>query len=114
MKSAQILIDMNADPNYIDGLGRTYLMYAARAGFLPMVDLLISQGVDIDAADNDGLTALTISYKYKKDVIVKFLLKSGAQPWIKKPYNADQQSLIKELDGRWGNKNPEKQNETQK
>lgn len=105
MKSAQILIDMNADPNYVNGLGRTYLMHAARVGFLPVVDLLISQGVDINATDNDGVTALGIAYKHRKNVIVKFLLKSGAEPWIQKPFNANNQSLIKELENRWGDKN---------
>ncbi len=104
MKAAQILIDMNADPHYVNGLGRTYLMHAARVGFLPMVDLLISQGVNINATDNDGITALAIAYKHKKDVIVKFLLKSGAEPWLKKPYNPDQQNLIQELETRWGGK----------
>lgn len=105
MKSAQILIDMNADPNYVNGLGRTYLMHAARVGFLPMVDLLISQGVDINVTDNDGTTALGIAYKHKKNVVVKLLLKSGAEPWIQKPYKPENQSLIKELETRWGKAN---------
>ncbi len=105
MKSAQILIDMNADPNYINGLGRTYLMHAARVGFLPMVDLLITQGVDINATDNNGTTALGIAYKHKKNVVVKLLLKSGAEPWIQKPYKPENQSLIKELKTRWGKTN---------
>lgn len=105
MKSAQILIDMNADPNYVNGFGRTYLMHAARVGFLPMVDLLISQKVDINATDNDGVTALGIAYKHKKNVVVKLLLKSGAEPWIQKPYKPENQSLIKELETRWGKTN---------
>lgn len=105
MKTAQILIDMNADVNYTDGLGRTYLMHAARVGFLPMVDLLVSQGVDVNASDNGGITPLAIAYKYKKEVIVKFLLKAGAKPWIERPYTPGYHNLIKELESRWGNKN---------
>ena len=101
IKSAKILITMNADINYVDGIGRTYLMHAARTGFLPMVDLLVSQGSDVDATDNAGLTALAIAYRHKKEVIAKFLIKNGAKPWIKKPYNPDNQNLIKELENRW-------------
>ncbi len=101
LRAAQMLIDMNADVNYVDGLGRTYLMHAARVGFLPMVDLLVSQGADVNATDNDGITALTIAYRHKKEIIVKFLLKHDAKTWIQKPYKAEQQNLIKELESRW-------------
>lgn len=108
IKSAQILIEMNADPNYVNGLGRTYLMSAARLGFLPMADLLISQGVDINALDNEGLTALATAQKYKQDIMVKFLLKSGAQSLAKKPRIVEQ-NIIKELENRWGIQNTEVQ-----
>jgi hypothetical protein len=50
---------------------------------------------------NDGATALTFAYRYKQEVVAKFLLKSGAKPWIEKPYEPDEQSLIKELENRW-------------
>ena len=101
LKTAQILIDMNADCNYIDGLGRSYLMHAARVGFLPMVQLLVEQKVDVNATDNQGITALSIAYKHKKDIIAKFLLKSGAKSWIEIPAKSQDQILIKELENRW-------------
>jgi ankyrin repeat protein len=87
--------------DYRDVLGQTYLMYAARAGFLPAVEMLISRGVDANEMSNDGATALTFAYRYKQEVVAKFLLKSGAKPWIEKPYEPDEQSLIKELENRW-------------
>jgi len=101
LKAANILINMNANLNYVDGFGRTYLMHAARVGFFPMVDLLVSQGVDVNSVDNDGFTALSIAYRHKKDIISAFLIKKGAEPWIKKPYDPEQQNLIKELENRW-------------
>lgn len=102
--SLKLLLTNGANINYIDAFGRTYLMHAARVGFLPAVDLLISKGVvDVNAMDNDGFTSLAIAYRHKKDVIVKFLLKHGAQTWIEKPYDSSSQSLIKELNDRWKN-----------
>jgi len=102
--SLKLLLTNGANINYVDAFGRTYLMHAARVGFLPAVDLLISKGVvDVNAMDNDGFTSLAIAYRHKKDVIVKFLLKHGAQTWIEKPYDSSSQSLIKELNDRWKN-----------
>jgi len=100
-KSIKLLIENKADVNYLDNFGRTYLMHAARVGFLPAVEMLVSQGVDINAMDNDGFTALSIAYRHKKEIIVKFLLKNGAKTWIEKPYDPQNQSLIKELENRW-------------
>jgi ankyrin repeat protein len=84
-----------------DAFGRTYLMHAARLGFLPAVDLLIGRGIDVNAMDNDGFTALSIAYRHKKELIVQYLLKNGAKTWIEKPYKPEDQSLIKELENRW-------------
>jgi ankyrin repeat protein len=100
-KSLELLVDNNADVKYVDAFGRTYLMHAARVGFLPAVELFVSKGVDINAMDKDGFTALAIAYRHKKEVIVKYLLKNGAKTWIEKPYNPEDQSLIKELENRW-------------
>lgn len=101
--SLKLLVENGANVNYVDAFGRTYLMHASRVGFLPAVDLLVSKGLDVNAMDNDGFSALAIAYRHKKDVIVKFLLKHGAQTWIEKPYDSSSQSLIKELNDRWKN-----------
>ncbi len=101
IKALEILVRNKADINYIDSFGRTSLMHAARLGFLPAVELFVLEGADVNAMDNDGFTALSIAYRHKKEVIVKFLLKNGAKPWIEKPYEAEKHSLIKELENRW-------------
>ncbi len=101
IKALEILVSNKADIEYVDSFGRTSLMHAARVGFLPAAELLVSKGVDVNVMDNDGFTALSIAYRHKKEIIVKFLLKNGAKPWIEKPYNPEKQSLIQELENRW-------------
>jgi ankyrin repeat protein len=101
IKALELLIDNKADPKYIDAFGRTYLMHASRVGFLPAVELFVSKGVDVNAMDNDGFTALSIAYRHKKEIVVKYLLQNGAKTWIEKPYEPGDQSLIKELENRW-------------
>ena len=101
LKSIELLIKNKARTDYIDAFGRTYLMHAARVGFLPAVQLFIASGIDVNAMDQDGFTALSIAYRHKKEVIVKYLLKNGAKTWIEKPYDPKRQSLIQELENRW-------------
>lgn len=101
IKALEILVQNKADINYFDSFGRTSLMHAARVGFLPAVELLVLKGADVNIMDNDGFTALSIAYRHQKEIIVKFLLKNGAKPWIEKPYEAEKHSLIKELENRW-------------
>ncbi len=101
IKALEILVKNKADINYFDSFGRTSLMHAARVGFLPAVELFVLQGADVNTMDNDGFTALSIAYRHQKEIIVKFLLKNGAKPWIEKPYEAEKHSLIKELENRW-------------
>ena len=100
-KSFELLANNKADLFYTDGFGRNYLMHAARVGLLPAVDLLVSRGVDVNAMDNEGLTALAIAYRYKKELIARYLLKHGAKPWLEKPYDPHQQSIMLELEDRW-------------
>lgn len=76
-------------------------MQAARVGFLPGVDLLVSRGVDVNLMDNDGFSALAIAYRHKKEVIAQYLLKHGAKTWVEKTYDPTPQTMIQELEGRW-------------
>jgi uncharacterized protein len=101
IKALELLVKNKADIYEVDGFGRTSLMHAARVGFLPAVELFVSQGVDVNTMDNDGFTALSIAYRHKKEIIVKFLLKSGAKTWIEKPYNPEKKTMIEELENRW-------------
>ena len=99
--SFNLLVNANANINYADAFGRTYLMHAARVGFLAGVDLLLEKDVDVNAMDADGFTALSISYKYRKDLITALLLKYGAKTWVEKPYDPETASLMQELENRW-------------
>jgi hypothetical protein len=102
-KALEILVKNKADINYRDAFGRTYLMQAARIGFLPAISMLIDRGIDINTMDNDGFTALSIAYRHKQELAVQYLIKYGAKTWIEKPYDPGEQSLIKELENRWQN-----------
>ncbi|MBP7710151.1 MAG: ankyrin repeat domain-containing protein [Rickettsiales bacterium] len=101
IKALEILVKNKADIFEVDGFGRTSLMHAARVGFLPAAELFVLEGVDVNTMDNDGFTALSIAYRHKKEVIVKFLLKSGAKTWIEKPYSPEKKTMIEELENRW-------------
>jgi hypothetical protein len=100
-RALELLADNKADLDYVDAFGRNYLMHASRIGTLAAVGLLVDHGIDVNTMDNDGFTALAIAYRHKQDVIATYLLKHGANTWVEKPYNPQQQSIIKELEGRW-------------
>jgi len=74
-----LLAKNKADLLYRDAFNRTYLMQAARVGSLSAVDLLLRVGVDINATDNDGFTALAIAKKYRQDLVVQYLIKNNAK-----------------------------------
>ena len=75
----EMLIKNKADLFYKDAFNRTYLMQAARVGSLSVVDLLIRFGIDINAIDSDGLTALAIAQKYQQNLVMQYLIKNGAK-----------------------------------
>lgn len=100
-KALEMLANNNANLKYVDSFGRTYLMHAARVGFLPAVDLLVRRGIDVNVMDEDGFTALSIAYRHKKELIVQYLLKNGAKTWEEKKFIPEGQNLIQELENRW-------------
>lgn len=59
--------------------GRTSLMVAcAYYGDIPMCSLLLQFGADVNAAANDGTTALMLAAKNEKSNLVAYLIKMGA------------------------------------
>ena len=100
-KALELLANNKANLKYIDAFGRNYLMHAARVGSLAAVDLFIKSGINVNIMDNDGFTALAISYKHGQNVIASYLLKYGAKTWVRKSYNPEERSLIKELEDSW-------------
>mgnify|MGYP000336087999 FL=1 len=68
---------------------------------MPIVQLLVENGANVNGVDSSGTTALNIAYRHKKEIVAKYLLKSGAKTWVEKPYATGNQQLIKELENRW-------------
>lgn len=52
------LLDRKADVNALNTHGKDPLMFAARNGSIPVMDLLISRGADVNTRDNERWTAL--------------------------------------------------------
>ena len=53
--------------------GRTVLWYASFCGNLPMVQLLVQGGADIERADNDGSTPIAIARQRGHTAVVAYL-----------------------------------------
>lgn len=71
------LLELGADPNARNSIGKTPLMYAAERDIY--INPLIEAGADPNAQDNDGNVALMFS---KKGSMQKALLRKGADPNI--------------------------------
>jgi quinoprotein dehydrogenase-associated probable ABC transporter substrate-binding protein len=76
---AAYLIGKGADVNRLDNLGTSPLMTAARAGCLPMMQLLVAHGAKVDRLDSDGSTPLMGAVERNQAPALKFLLAHGAQ-----------------------------------
>ena len=83
------LLELGADIDVRNYKGKTGLHYAAKAGFLKVINLLIEKGATIDAPDNSGETALfeairsTIKDGEKQRAAIETLLAKGADPNLK-------------------------------
>ena len=83
------LLELGADIDVRNYKGKTALHYAAKAGFLKVISLLIEKGATIDALDNSGETALfeairsTIKDGEKQRAAIEALLVKGADPNLK-------------------------------
>lgn len=78
-KIAKILIDYGADVNHSDENGKTALMLATgRRGSMMLVRLLLIAGANVNAFDKNGNTALILAWKFGYTIIVKTLLRCGA------------------------------------
>jgi ankyrin repeat protein len=82
----QTLLDLGADIDVRNYKGKTALHYAAKAGFLKVINLLIEKGATVDATDQDGETPLfeairsTIKDGEKQRAALEALLVKGANP----------------------------------
>ena len=55
---AQDLLSRGANPNVIDYVGYTPLMFAAQTNFVKMASLLIANGAHVNVRNNNGNTAM--------------------------------------------------------
>ncbi|NXG61446.1 ASZ1 protein, partial [Hemiprocne comata] len=78
LKTVELLLSRNADPNLTCRKQMTPLIYAARKGYPQVVALLVAHGSHINAQDENGYSALIwAAQKGHKNVIFK-LLELGA------------------------------------
>lgn len=73
------LLEMGADPNLGDRMGRYPLYLAACGSNLECVQFLLAHGAVVDAKDWFGCTALGCAIKYGNKVAVRLLLDAGAR-----------------------------------
>lgn len=74
----EVLLNAGASPNAIWGpFKRSALIQAVVYKALPIVELLVSHGADLDFTDSQGDTALIHSVKSNCAEIVRFLVKTG-------------------------------------
>ena len=57
---------------------QTPLMLAAANGHLPVVEVLLDAGVDVNAADQAGMTALMFACKFNRQAVIDELLHHGS------------------------------------
>jgi quinoprotein dehydrogenase-associated probable ABC transporter substrate-binding protein len=75
---AAYLISKGAHVNRLDNLGTPPLETAARAGCIPMMQLLIDHGAKVDRPDSDGQTPLMGATMRNQAAAIKFLVAHGA------------------------------------
>jgi ankyrin repeat protein len=69
-----VLVEAGAELNRPAGEeGRTPLIYAAEEGFLDVVEVLMEAGADVDAADDQGDTAILAAARRSRHAVVEFL-----------------------------------------
>ncbi|XP_061496051.1 ankyrin repeat, SAM and basic leucine zipper domain-containing protein 1 isoform X2 [Rhineura floridana] len=78
LKSVELLLSRNANPNAACRKKMTPLMYAAREGHPQVVALLAAHGSQINAQDEHGYTALTWAARQGHKKVVFKLLELGA------------------------------------
>lgn len=95
------VVESGADAREIDILGRTMLQVLVRPAcdnqddVIEIAQLLLKAGVDINAADSEGTTALTLAAYYIYTDVLQFLIQNGADA---NPRTPDGRTLINHLE----------------
>ncbi|XP_007422985.2 ankyrin repeat, SAM and basic leucine zipper domain-containing protein 1 [Python bivittatus] len=82
LKSVELLLSRNANPNAACKKKMTPLMYAAREGHPQVVALLVARGSQVNAQDESGYTALAWAARQGHKKVVFKLLELGADKSI--------------------------------
>lgn len=84
VRYGRLLLEVGVDPTLQDRFGYTPLMHAVQATNIPLLDLLLDTGSDLDARSYEGgLTALMIANGPKSHEVAKMLLDAGADPDVR-------------------------------
>ncbi|KFV06510.1 Ankyrin repeat, SAM and basic leucine zipper domain-containing protein 1, partial [Tauraco erythrolophus] len=78
LKTVELLLSRNADPNLTCRRQMTPLMYAARGGYPQVVAVLVAHGSHINAQDENGYSALVWAAQHGHKSVILKLLELGA------------------------------------
>lgn len=79
----KLLLKLGANPNAVDDWGNTTIDYAANRGDIQVVDALLRSGAMIDGGSG-GMTPLMGAAYNNDNAMVRFLLKHGANPNVRR------------------------------
>src|SRR5690606_40836756 len=74
------LLDHGADPFASTASGDPPLALAVRLGWMRLLERLVDCGVDLDARDGHGMTALHLCAALSREAALKLLVRPGASP----------------------------------
>ncbi|NWI92686.1 ASZ1 protein, partial [Pitta sordida] len=95
LKTVELLLSRNADPNLTCRKQMTALMYAARKGYHQVVALLVAHGSHINAQDENGYSALIWAAQHGHRSVILKLLELGADKNLQTKYEKTAAEIAK-------------------
>ena len=98
----ELLVNAGANPNLATVEGVTALMFAGSHGNVTAIECLIKGGsthkVNLDAVDEDGLTALHYAARSDKKAAVALLVEAGARQDIKTKHGTSVKEIAERME----------------